>query len=184
MVKKRDRLFFKNTQFIVQLRHFIAQRRKIRVAVRDHTRLQKREKLLLQLVHHIQNFLPVVIRPDHNVDHERNRKTDHRICESMKAVGPRRLRPCTDRHPRTQWLASGMAKFSRSAIQSVMTQSVPTAIHRKNCGRHGSRVQKRMRSGSEKGTGNLRQTFLQRVAPCAAHNRNRTDRRKNRQTGT
>ena len=39
-------------------------------------------------------------------------------------------------------LASGMAKFSRSAIQSVMTQSVPTAIHRKNCGRHGSQSTK------------------------------------------
>ena len=161
MMKKRDRLFFENTQFIVQLRHFVAQRRKIRVAVRDHTRLQKREKLLLQLVHHIQDFLAVVIRPDHDIDHERNRQTDHRICEAMKAVDHGvSARIQTDIREHNARERNGKIQPQRNT-ECDDTERADCHPQKELRPPRQPEYKSACDQVSEKSTGNLRQTFLQ-----------------------
>ena len=57
--------------------------------MRDNARFEQRQKLLLQVEHHAAYLLPVVVRPDDQIDHERDRQTDERIGKAVEAVHDR-----------------------------------------------------------------------------------------------
>ena len=52
----------------------------------EHARLQQRQEHFLNLVHHIDDLLTVVIRPDYHIDEQRHNQTDQCIGKSVEAV--------------------------------------------------------------------------------------------------
>ena len=86
MLPQRYRLLLENTQLGRKRGHSLGQRRQIRITMLEHARLQQRQKHFLNLVHHIDDLLTVVIRPDYHIDEQRHDQTDQCIGKSVETV--------------------------------------------------------------------------------------------------